>query len=87
MILIKLFTSSTCPACPKAKEVVERIVKEDKDVIVMEFQVNTDEGMKEALKYNVRAVPTLVLNDRYMIVGVPSYERLREIIERLKEET
>ena len=55
--------------------------------MVMEFQVNTDEGMKEALKYNVRAVPTLVLNDRYMIVGVPSYERLREIIERLKEET
>lgn len=84
MILIKLFTSPTCPMCPKAKEVLKRIAEKDKDVMILEFSVNTDEGLREALKYNVRAVPTIVVNERYVIMGVPDYKKLKELISRLK---
>jgi small redox-active disulfide protein 1 len=75
MVLIKLFTSPTCPACPKAKEVLRKIVEENKDIMVLEFNVNTDEGLREALRYDVRAVPTIVINDRYVIVGIPNYKK------------
>lgn len=54
MVLMKLFTSSTCPYCPKAEKVVSKIAKEE-GVLAIELPVNTDEGMKEALKYGIRA--------------------------------
>ena len=76
MVLIKLFTSPTCPACPKAKEVLRKIVEENKDIMVLEFNVNTDEGLREALRYDVRTVPTIVINDRYVIVGIPNYKKI-----------
>ncbi len=33
-------------------------------------------GLREALKYNVRAVPTVIVNDRYVTMGVPDYKKL-----------
>ncbi len=80
MVVIKLLTSPTCPMCPKAKEVVERLVKEEKDVIAIELPVNTEEGYKTALKFGIRYVPAIIINDEYVIVGVPTLEELRRAI-------
>ncbi|GEM_PF-4707247 len=33
----------------------------------MEFSVNTDEDLRGALRYNVRAVPTIVVKEEYVI--------------------
>jgi len=87
MILIKLFTSPTCPACPKAKEVLKKLVEVCDDIKLDEIYVNNDEGLREALKYGVNAVPTIVINDRYVMVGVPDYDRLKGLIERIRKES
>ncbi len=83
MVLIKLFTSPTCPYCPKAEKVVSRVAKEE-GVVAIELPVNTDEGLKEALKFGIRAVPAIVINDEYVFVGVPDEFELRRFVRSLK---
>jgi small redox-active disulfide protein 1 len=80
MTLIKLITSPTCPHCVTAKKVLEEF-SEQKDVQIIELSVTTDEGMKEAIKFGVRSVPAIVVNDKKVIVGVPSVEELAKAVE------
>ncbi len=40
--------------------------------------------MKEALKFGIRGVPALVINDEYLILGVPDEGELRQLIRKLK---
>lgn len=83
MVVMKLFTSPTCPYCPKAEKVVSKVAKEE-GVLALQLPVNTDEGMREALKYGIRGVPALVVNERYLILGVPDEVELRRLIRELK---
>ncbi len=83
MVLVKLFTSPTCPYCPKAEEIVEKVAREE-EVIAIKLPVNTNEGMKEALKFGIRAVPAVVINDEFVYVGVPDEEELRMFIRSFK---
>ena len=80
MTIIKLITSPTCPHCVTAKKVLEEF-SEQKDVQIIELSVTTDEGMKEAIKFGVRSVPAIVVNDKKVIVGVPSVEELAKAVE------
>ncbi|WP_456468291.1 MJ0307 family thioredoxin [Archaeoglobus sp.] len=81
--MMKLFTSPTCPYCPKAEKVVSKVAK-DEGVVALELPVNTDEGMREALKYGIRGVPALVVDEKYLILGVPDEVELRRLIRKLK---
>ncbi len=83
MVVIKLFTSPTCPYRPRATEIVRRITNET-DSIALEFPVNTENGLREALRFGIRVVPTLVINDELGIVGVPEEGELRKLIKTLK---
>ncbi len=82
-ILIELFTSPTCPYCPKAKEISERIVKELPNALLIERDVTVNENAEIARKYSIQGVPTMIINGAYRIVGVPSSER--EVINYLKQ--
>ena len=80
MTIIKLIASPTCPHCVTAKKVLEEF-SEQKDVQIIELSVTTDEGMKEAIKFGVRSVPAIVVNDERVIVGVPSVKELARAVE------
>jgi len=82
-MMMKLFTSPTCPYCPKAEKVVSKVAKGE-DVLAINLPVNTGKGMKEALKFGIRGVPALVINDNYLILGVPDEGELRQLIRKLK---
>lgn len=83
MVVMKLFTSPTCPYCPKAEKVVSKVAEEE-GVLALQLHVNTDEGMREALKYGIRGVPALVVNEKYLILGVPDEDELRRLVRELK---
>jgi len=83
VVLVKLFTSPTCPYCPKAEEVVSRVAREE-GIVAIKLPVNTDEGMREALKFGIRAVPAVVINDVYIMLGVPDEFELRNLVRVLK---
>jgi len=85
-VVIKLLTSPTCPYCPRAREVVRKFVESRKDVVAIELSVTTDEGLKEAMKFGISGVPAIIVNDRFVMLGVLSLEELEKVVERAKVE-
>ncbi len=85
-MVIKLLTSPTCPYCPRAREVVRKFVESRKDVVAIELSVTTDEGLKEAMKFGISGVPAIIVNDRFVMLGVLSLEELEKVVERAKVE-
>ncbi len=86
MVVIKLLTSPTCPYCPMAKDVLKRFAEQRKDVLVMEMSVTTDDGMKEALKFGIRTVPAIIINDKQILIGVPTLNDLAKAVEAAESE-
>lgn len=84
MITIKLLTSPTCPYCPRAREVVKKLVEEEKDIVALELSVTTDEGLKEAMRFGISGVPALIINDREVFLGVPNISELRRVLSRYR---
>lgn len=78
-VMIELFYSPMCPNCPEAKKVVMEITDEYNGKIrVHEINILSSVGQEKAQIYNVKGVPTIILNGRTKIVGVPTLEQLRE---------
>jgi len=64
--MLKLFTSEHCPPCKVMKEWLKL-----KGIEFEEINIDTEEGMREAEKYEIQAVPTLVKDDKIILVGLP----------------
>lgn len=59
---IQLFTQKQCPRCPSAKEVI-REINSERQIDVVEFDVDTVDGMAEAAYYGIISTPSVVLVD------------------------
>ena len=84
-----VFVSSNCPHCPNAEKVVEDTAPEysDKGLSFRKVRMKTSEGKELASRYNVMAVPTILLldeedNEIQRLVGVPDEVILRSKIEK-----
>jgi small redox-active disulfide protein 1 len=83
MVVIKLFTSKTCPNCPAAKKVVEKVAKEMK-LKVIEIDIKNEP--EEALMHQVVSTPSIAINDETVFFGeVPTEEKLKEEIKKAME--
>ncbi len=86
---ILVFVSSHCPHCPNAEKVAEKIAPEYSEygLSFRKVRMKTSEGKELASKYNIMAMPTILLlddenNEIQRIVGAPSEESLRSKIEK-----
>jgi len=77
------FWAPWCNPCEKIKPALERLKKDYGDRLEI-TQVNVDEHPELALKYQVKAIPTLLLvkDDKEItrIVGVKEYEKIKREI-------
>lgn len=84
-MILKLFTQPLCPKCPAAKAVVKQIEHKAK---IENYDLKTEEGLAEALYYNVFSTPSIVIldHDKNIIkefLGVlPSIEELNDILDK-----
>jgi len=58
---IKIFTKSKCPRCPAAKEIGETLRK--KGVPVLQYDLDTADGLAEASFYSILSTPSLIIED------------------------
>ncbi|MGC8660408.1 MAG: DsbA family oxidoreductase [Desulfomonilaceae bacterium] len=49
------------------------------------YQARLEDGMNQATKYGITAVPTFIINETQRIVGVPTLESFREQLERIRQ--
>ncbi len=62
MSVLKLFTRDNCPLCPTAKRFADLLRKEGLRVI--DYDLNTAEGLAESVFHQVASLPALVLVDK-----------------------
>lgn len=67
---IEMFTTENCCFCPKAKEMVERYARENKDVELHIIDYWERKDLTE--KYKIRLVPTIVVDGEITMIGVPN---------------
>ena len=58
---LKVFTKTDCPKCPIAKELGQKIEKEGKTVEW--FDLDQEEGLTEAVYFDVLSTPSLIVTD------------------------
>lgn len=87
-LYIEIVTSPNCVHSPKAVRVARRAVSKRQDPILLrEVSIATEEGMKRAQEFDVRATPTIAINGRIAFVGVPTQEAMEGLItETLQKE-
>ena len=86
---IDLFTSPTCPYCPGAKAVTDKVVGElnakGEELVLSEFDISTAAGMAKAREYGVTHVPDIVIyvgsGRKVSIEGAPKQASLERAIE------
>jgi glutaredoxin len=61
MGLIKIFTKAKCPRCPAVKEIGMELKKEG--VPVLNYDLDTMEGLAEASFYSILSTPSIVIED------------------------
>lgn len=83
---IMLFSTSTCPVCPKAERVAREVMPDYPQVTFVKYKANKGEGKRISAHYMVMGVPTFLMlddsgNEIKRIVGVPSENSLRKQVE------
>ena len=79
--VIEVFTSPTCPHCPRALEMARQLAMEMPGIKVVEQSTATPQGFARAAFYDVQAVPTVFINGKRAFVGAPpSMEALRQAV-------
>ena len=61
MKTIKLFFKDSCVACPQAKKVVEDFCKEQEEVKLELYDIETVDGLAESAYYEVYGCPTALI--------------------------
>ncbi|OGP64817.1 MAG: hypothetical protein A2170_04460 [Deltaproteobacteria bacterium RBG_13_53_10] len=78
---IKIFTKAKCPKCPAAKEIGTTLKEEG--VPVLNFDLDTLDGLAEASFYSVLSTPSIIIEDEEEreIIGwrgvVPTLQEVR----------
>ena len=86
MGIVKIFYKDDCVACPLAKKLGENL--REKNINVVDYNVETADGLAEASFYSVMALPTIVVEDRMENgIGewrgnVPKMEEVLEVVRR-----
>ncbi len=70
-ILLEIFTKPGCQKCATAKKATEEALQLMNETLMIERDISRKEDYKRALDLGVREVPTLVINEKYQIIGIP----------------
>ncbi|NHJ49506.1 MAG: thioredoxin family protein [Asgard group archaeon] len=58
---LKIFTKADCPNCPTAKKIGQELEK--KGAKIEWFDMDIEDGLSEAVYYDVLATPSMIITD------------------------
>jgi thiol-disulfide isomerase/thioredoxin len=79
LVKVTLVHSEWCHFCPTAKE-LWRELKEKYDFEYEEVELDTPEGKELAKKFKIRSIPTTIIDDKVVFVGVPDREKASYVV-------
>jgi len=80
-VRIEFFYSPTCPYCPAAKEMLREIADSYSGMLsIEEIDAWSESGEPRAERYDVRLVPSIVINGKKCVEGIPNREQMSRAI-------
>ena len=74
-VKVEVFTSKTCPHCPSAVAVAQKVKDQLGDEL--DFQhLDVDENIDKVREYMIMSIPTVVIDGKVAFIGAPSEEQL-----------
>jgi len=61
-MIVKVFTKETCPKCPPAKDLAQKLIEKDVDVEL--YSLDEADGLAEASMYDVMSTPSIIVCDK-----------------------
>ncbi|MEM5811328.1 MAG: thioredoxin family protein [Candidatus Aenigmatarchaeota archaeon] len=77
-----LVVSNGCPYCPKAKIIWEKLKEKYDNMDLEVVDVVSEKGREIVLKYNIMAVPTTLIDDKIVFIGIPDANKAIEFISK-----
>ncbi len=73
--------SAGCDLCKKAIETLKNSICEKCEIIEYNLQDSIQEDVKEKIeKYDIIAVPSIVVDEEYKVTGIPKPEEINKFI-------
>ncbi|MGB3908429.1 MAG: thioredoxin family protein [Methanomethylovorans sp.] len=81
MVKVTLVTAQWCHFCPTAKK-LWRELKEKYDFEYVEVDYDSPEGEKLIEEFSIVSVPTTIIDDKIVFVGVPDKNQASKNLEK-----
>ncbi|MFX1307784.1 MAG: thioredoxin family protein [Promethearchaeota archaeon] len=73
--------SAGCELCKNAIEILRNNICEECEIIEYNLKDPIQEEIKKKIKkYEIKAVPSIIVDEEYKIIGIPDSEEIRKII-------
>jgi len=83
--IIELFSSPTCPYCPRCITMLKELEQERNDIDAIYYSTLSEKGKTKLEEYNILTVPTFIITGPAITnkIGLknPSKEKLNEAID------
>ena len=81
--VLELFSSTECPACPDALQVVRTLGHRRRDLLIVERSIDQDGERLLARERRLMATPAVVIDGSFVLYGVPSLASLERRLSAL----
>ncbi len=74
--------SAGCNLCKNAIEILRNNICEKCEIIEYNLQDLIQEEIREKIeKYDIKAVPSIIVDEKHKIIGIPKPDEIKKIIE------
>jgi glutaredoxin len=73
--------SAGCSLCKRAIEVLKNTIGDNCEISEYNLQNSNQEEIQEKIKkYDITAVPSIIVDEKYKIIGIPKPDEIKDII-------
>ncbi|MHA2035129.1 MAG: thioredoxin family protein [Promethearchaeota archaeon] len=73
--------SGGCNLCRKAIDILKNNISKNSEIVEYNLQHSIQEEIQEKIKkYDVTAVPSIIVDEKYKIIGIPEPSEIRKFI-------
>lgn len=80
-VKVEVFTSKTCPHCPSAISVAQKVKEQFGDEMDLEL-LDVDENIDKVREYGLMSVPTVVVDSKVEFIGAPTEDELTRKVKK-----
>lgn len=80
-VKVEVFTSKTCPHCPSAIAVAQKVKEQFGDEMDLEL-LDVDENIDKVREYGLMSVPTVVVDGKVEFIGAPTEDELTRKVKK-----